>query len=160
MVRPQWLDVHILFSCVCVERVKRIKSFLWHTNLCPLLFYSFLSIPPLHFHSKATFNTKLKYIVLSQFVPDPLYLCGCAGLKWEQVRRENIVKWVRFEWINIHWASKETYHFFRATLTKMIKSTLSKLIFGHKLEYSLIRISEKQDFLASKRRKMRLNHER
>ena len=57
----------------------------------------------------------------------------------------------------IHWASKETYHFFRATLTKIhaIKINIwTQIILLNK------NIWKTQDFLASKRTKLRLNHER
>ena len=57
------------------------------------------------------------------------------------------------QFADIHWASKETYHFFRAMLTK---------IYAIKINYIWTQISfnKTQDLLTSKMRKMWLNHER
>ena len=63
----------------------------------------------------------------------------------------------------LHWASKETYHFFRVTFTEIhcikINHIWTQISFN---TVSLLNenIWKSQDFLAWKRRKMRLNHER
>ena len=62
--------------------------------------------------------------------------------------------------IHIHWASKETYHFFKKS-TKIhaikINNIWTQTSFNILLNKN---IWKTQDFLASKRKKMRLNHER
>ena len=61
-------------------------------------------------------------------------------------------------WMHVHWASKETYHFFRATPTKIHAIKINNI--WTQISSNTKNIWKTQDFLASKRRKMRLNHER
>ena len=64
----------------------------------------------------------------------------------------------KVEWmVKLHWTSKETYHFFRATLTKIYAIKIDNIWTQILLNKN---IWKTQNFLASKRRKMRLNHER
>ena len=59
---------------------------------------------------------------------------------------------------NIHWPSKETYHFFRATLIKSHAIKINNI--WTQISLNTMNIWKTQDFLLSKRRKMQLNHER
>ena len=61
---------------------------------------------------------------------------------------------------NIHWASQETYHFFRATLTKIHAIKINNIWTQISFNTLNKNIWKTQDFLTSKRRKMQLNHER
>ena len=62
--------------------------------------------------------------------------------------------------LELHWASNETYQFFRATLTKILSIKMNHIWTQFSYIYSYLAKLKEKGLLESKRRKMRWNRKR